>query len=140
MEFKLTGEEFLKNREDAFADNQEVVYVISCLDDEQSSTKRAIGRVLANDNDGILYIGRASNVGRLVTLLLSIRDGNNGKNHSFGIRYKDNQSFRAKFPLELLSIRLLSSAESRELETRKLREYVEVFGELPPLNHSANRE
>jgi hypothetical protein len=134
-ELNLTGDDFLQHRDASFSEGQEVVYIISCAESENSNLKRSIGRVLTVDEAGTLYIGKASNVGRLVTLLLSVRDGNNGKNHSFGIRYKANPLFRDQFPLELLRIQLLSTPDSRHLETTKLSEYVACFGELPPLNH-----
>lgn len=136
MELHLTGDDFLQQREKAFIDQKQVVYIISCLENTDSLKKRRIGRVLGRDHSGILYIGKASNVGRMVSLLLSIRDGNNGKNHSFGIRYKANPIFRVKFPIELLRIKLISTQNARLLESKKLSDYLTEFGELPPLNHN----
>ena len=135
MEFDLIGDEFLQKRKSAFENGQEVVYILSCANTTEARDKRSIARVLGVDDSGTLYIGRASNVGRLVSLLLSVRDGNNGKNHSFGIRYKANPRFRELFPLELLRISLLSTVDSRSLETAQLRDYVDLYDELPPLNH-----
>ena len=135
MEFDLIGEKFLDERENAFTDGQEVVYVLSCARMSGSDDKRGISRVLGVDDTGTLYIGKASNVHRLVNLLLSVRDGNNGKNHSFGIRYKANPRFRELFPLEMMRISLVSTVDSRNLEATKLRQYVDRYGELPPMNH-----
>lgn len=136
IEFGLVADDFWQKRAASFSQNQQVVYIINCSQGLDGDGKRLIQRVLGDDEGGALYIGMASNVGRLVQLLLSIRDGNDGKSHAVGIRYRSNPRFRVAFPLELLRIRLLSCHDARALEASLLEEYESEFGELPPLNRS----
>lgn len=136
IDFMLIHDEFWQKRDASFKDNKEVVYIISCLKNGKGSEPRPIGRVLGSDSEGILYIGKASSVGRLADLLLSIRPSNNGKNHAFGVRYKQQEDFETLFPRDDLSIRLLSTPDSASLEKECLSQYFKQFGELPPFNRA----
>ena len=136
MELFLTKDEFWQQREKAFSEDHEVTYVISCYQNEENKTKRSVPRVLSNDKDGTLYIGKAENVMRLVTLLLSIRPQNKGKGHPFGIRYKQNPKYKELYPYDLLAINLIPTKDSRITEKEIISKYIENYGELPPLNHS----
>ena len=124
----LMKDEFWQRRHEAFNDNQQVVYIIK--------SNKPVPRVLELDKKGILYIGSAKKVSRLVQLLATVRD--NSLTHKFGNRYKSNkEKFQEKYPLESLEVDLISTENAVDLEKQKLREYEEKFGELPPFNRSS---
>ena len=120
----LIKDEFWQRRDEAFQNHDHVVYVIF--------SDKPVHRALGIDSKGILYIGAARKVGRLVQLLATVRD--NSKTHKFGIRYKSNPEFQNQYPVESLQVRLIPTDNPFVLERQKLSDYEKQFGELPPFN------
>lgn len=94
-----------------------------------------VNRFLGTDEEGVLYIGKATSfVQRVIHLKQSIAPNYNGTAHICGRRYKSNSNIAKLFPYEVLHIELIQSDTPRELEMKLLNEYATVFGEVPPLN------
>lgn len=95
---------------------------------------KPIHRLLNIDESGILYIGKgiilssSTRIGKLINALNQTE-----KRHDAGVRY-NMDDFKNKFPLAELKLKVELINNSLELEKRKLKEYFDKFGELPPLN------
>lgn len=107
------------------------VYILRCGDEKPISTSR----LLANDEEGTLYIGKAKSfIKRVADLKKSISPEYNSCSHECGARYKSHSGIAKIFPYEQLYLNLVASDEPREAESDLLKRYEEKFGELPPLN------
>jgi len=116
-------------------DDQDInncVYVL------KSSQK--VPRVLNTDEDGILYIGKGlltRNDERIGKLINSVNSGTS-KQHEAGGKYKRISNI---YEIERLSLGIILvnelEQESRDVEKDLLIEYLNKFGELPPLNRQA---
>ncbi|WP_295129102.1 hypothetical protein [uncultured Chitinophaga sp.] len=94
-----------------------------------------INRFLGTDNEGILYIGKATSfIDRVVNLKKSISPNYNGTGHICGRRYKSNPSIAKLFPYDILYTELIETDTPEKVEKRLLREYLTIYGEVPPLN------
>jgi hypothetical protein len=92
-----------------------------------------IGRAVKQDDNGILYIGKANSfLSRVITLKKSIL--NNSGGHIAGRRYNKLPTFIEKFPPDSLYVILEHSDNPKALEDKYLNEYQKIFGEVPPLN------
>ena len=59
--------------------------------------------------------------------------------HQAGVRYRSNGVLQSLFPFENLKLELIAADTSQDagcLEGQKLKEYMEKFGEVPPLNQT----
>jgi hypothetical protein len=94
-----------------------------------------ISRLLGKDDEGILYIGKASSfIDRVIELKKSIDPNYSSGGHDCGVRYKKNPNIAMKFPYEVLHVELVQSQDPGALESMYLKEYQSKFGEVPPLN------
>lgn len=94
-----------------------------------------INRFLGIDNEGVLYIGKATSyIDRVIKLKTSISPAFKGKGHICGRRYKSNENIAEQFPFGKLYIELTQTDNPTELEDKYLKEYFNKFGEAPPLN------
>ena len=94
-----------------------------------------IHRFLGTDNNGVLYIGKATSfIDRVIELKKSIASDYNGTGHICGRRYKANPNIAKQFPYDILFIELSQSDKPEEFERSLLTEYADKFGEVPPLN------
>jgi hypothetical protein len=94
-----------------------------------------LNRFLGIDNDGVLYIGKATSyIDRVVSLKKSISPNYIGTSHICGRRYKSNKKIAEVFPFDTLFIELIPTDNPKELEDIYLKEYFNKFGEAPPLN------
>ena len=122
-ELKKWRLEFLDKQE-----KNECVYVLKSI--------KPVPRVLKTDEDGILYIGKGlltKNHERIGELINSV-NSKDSKQHEAGEKY---QRIRESFEIEGLSLYIYLKDDSREEEEKYLKEYLEEFGELPPLNRQA---
>ena len=94
-----------------------------------------INRLLGTDPDGVLYIGKADSfLKRVIDLRKALSPVHKSSAHGFGYRYKNTNSLNAAFPFEKLFVELIETENARDLEYRWLKEYLDTFGEVPPLN------
>ena len=94
-----------------------------------------INRFLGTDDNGVLYIGKATSfIERVIDLKKSISPDYNGTAHICGRRYKANPNIGKLFPYDILHIELIESDKPEELERKYLTEYANIYGEVPPLN------
>lgn len=108
------------------------IYKIIAVRDGQ---RVPVNRFLGTDNEGILYIGKATSFpDRVIELKKSIAPDYNGTAHICGRRYKSNPDIAKLFPYDILHIELIEADSPEELEQQLLREYSSVYGEAPPLN------
>jgi hypothetical protein len=101
----------------------------------QEGKPKEINRFLGVDREGILYIGKAESfLDRVSNLKKSIAPGYRGTAHGCGINYKSNPAIEKLYPYESLYLELLESESPRKLEAALIKEYVQTYGEVPPLN------
>ena len=112
-------------------------YILKCLQ-ANNSPPIPVNRLLASDEEGILYIGKANSfIDRVAELKKSISPEYLSSSHECGSRYKINNAIQEKYPYENLIVELQGSNNPREKEAVLLKEYEYKFGELPPLNRSS---
>lgn len=108
------------------------VYKMIAVEDGKRSTIR---RFLGYDQNGVLYIGKATSfIDRVINLKKTISPDYNDTSHICGRRYKSNPNIAIQFPFMNLYIELTQSDQPDELEKQYLEDYKKVFGEVPPLN------
>jgi hypothetical protein len=111
------------------------IYQLYCCDENDQIIKT--NRLLKTDNNGILYIGKATSfLDRVITLKKSISPNYNSDNHECGVRYKSSDLTKAKFPFDYLRIKLIGCENIDSKEKELLTKYEQEFGELPPLNRN----
>lgn len=113
------------------------VYIIKCVESVYSPTPLPINRLLGQDNEGILYIGKADVfTKRVADFKKSVNPIYSSKGHEAGYRLKSHPGLAASFPFNQLTAELIESDDPRFTECKIINEYEERFGELPPLNRS----
>ena len=112
------------------------VYAVRCAPNGQPKT---IGRAFGVDQSGILCFGRTTGSKGLKSRLKYFCRAAAGKKsaHTEGQRYHELKYNQRNFPLDCLQIgwkdfALVDDAKERELAW--FDKYLEMFGELPPLN------
>ena len=111
------------------------VYKLHCLDEENDSTFIPINRILGVDQEGVLYIGKASLIrNRIGDLMKSLSPTHKSFNHPAGIRYASNKKLQESFPFDRLCVTVLPSETPNDSEVHEMRKYFEEYGEVPPLN------
>lgn len=94
-----------------------------------------INRFLGTDNEGVLYIGKATSfLDRVLDLKKSLSPAYNSGAHICGRRYKSLPKIAQHFPFETLHVDLLPSDTPEVLEVQLLDSYRNTYGEVPPLN------
>ncbi|MBI4945509.1 MAG: hypothetical protein HY840_03805 [Bacteroidetes bacterium] len=108
------------------------VYKMIAVRNEQ---RVPINRFLGTDNEGVLYIGKATSyVDRVIELKKSIAADYKGTGHICGRRYKSNPKIAKQFPYEHLFVELIQTDKPEEKEKELLEAYFITYGEVPPLN------
>ena len=108
------------------------VYKVIAVD---SGQRTPINRLLGTDDQGVLYIGKATTfIDRVIDLKKSISPDYNGTAHTCGRRYKATPNIAKHFPFDKLHIELIQSTTPDDLEKKLLNDYMQTFGEVPPLN------
>lgn len=111
------------------------IYKLSCLDENNNTIR--VNRLVKSDPNGILYIGKATSfLDRVINLKKSISPDYNSDSHECGLRHKNSNSIKSKFPYQNLVIELTSFEDIDMVEKKLLNEYELEFGELPPLNRN----
>ncbi len=111
------------------------IYKLHCFKNRDRNEIITINRALGNDNDGVLYIGKAILfTNRVINLKKSLAYKSGA--HICGRRYwrEMNENLRLKFPYENLCVSLTPSENPDELEKEKIYDYCKIYGEPPPLN------
>jgi hypothetical protein len=107
------------------------VYILRC----GVETPIPVNRLLASDEEGTLYIGKANSfLNRVAELKKSISPQYKSGSHECGTRYKSHSGIYKVYPYEELYINLVESDDPRTTESNLLQNYEKKFGELPPLN------
>ena len=108
------------------------VYVVRAIDDEGAPV--SIPRALAVDETGTLYIGQSGKLrGRVIHISQSLtRDLK--RRHEVVRRLRDHPGLAEAYPLERLVVDLHPAAEPRKEEKARLSDYLQRFGDYPPLN------
>ena len=111
------------------------VYILKCSESINDFSPIKINRFLGNDEDGVLYIGKANCfLDRVANLKKSISPNYKSSSHECGSRYKSSEKIKSKFPFDKLYVQLSGSSNPLELEKKYLKKYEDKFGELPPFN------
>ncbi|PMO59807.1 hypothetical protein BCT06_14150 [Vibrio breoganii] len=93
------------------------------------------------DKDGVLYVGMSSLLrsARVSELKKSLSPTSPTTGHSAGMRYNQNDALKERFPYDELFIELIPSVTREEAGSKEgilLKEYLDKFGEVPPLNRT----
>jgi len=132
MKLRISSDRFWYDINDEFGDAGGV-YILSC--DDQHGVQIPIQRLLGTDSDGVIYIGMAQSfLDRVIDLKKSLSPDHLSRNHECGARHKDHVGISTQFPYESLHVKLIQSNNPKEKESSTLKEYIETYGELPPLN------
>ena len=108
----------------------------------QNGEPKSISRLCNNDENGILYIGKADRLLKRVTSLQQSVKFNSDKSQKEPIEKGHNSlsrkffRIRNKIDIKNLKIKIWDNQEDlpEKLESYLLELYVESYGELPPLN------
>lgn len=131
--FKISSENIWHQINDEFKDSGGV-YILKCLNGD-NNYPLTVNRLLASDEQGILYIGKANRfIDRVAELKKSISPQYTSGSHECGSRYKSNENIYKNFPYESLHVELVGSDNPRQTESDLLQKYESKYGELPPLN------
>ena len=94
-----------------------------------------IGRLLGKDEQGTLYIGKATRfLDRVIDLRKTLDPDYKTSTHICGRRYNKNPSIQESFPFSRLYIELARDDRPGLKESELIQEYFERYGEVPPLN------
>lgn len=118
------------------------VYLLAIPLEKGSLKTISLGRFLATDPHGLIDIGEAQNVKQRIKTLFACATEEGTTGHMAGWRLKNlNILDRIGHQAEELLISwyyLKNKNEAYEWEGWLLKEYFELFGELPPLNYKFN--
>lgn len=129
--FQIQDKNFWNNIDERHKETGGVYKLIAFKDGQRMPVNRFLNR----DEDGVLYIGKATSfVDRVTVLKKSIAPDYKGKGHDCGIRYKKYKEIAIMVPYDNLYIELVPSDSPKERERVLLEEYLEKYGELPPFN------
>jgi hypothetical protein len=110
------------------------VYLIHFYNDEIPAK---LQRVLGQDNEGVLYIGKSENISERLRMLWRVLNPKlKATAHTFGIKYNANKKLREAFPFNSMFISYKISNEPKKLESELLDKYFLKYGEVPPFNSS----
>ena len=111
------------------------VYKLHCLDEENDRRLIPINRVLGVDQEGVLYIGKASVIhNRIGDLMKSLSSEYKSFGHPAGQLYAINKKLQESFPFDRLCVTVLPSENPTDTEIEELRKYFDEYGEVPPFN------
>jgi hypothetical protein len=111
------------------------VYRLHVAGDQGAGDFASLPRLLNNDPNGRLYIGKADVFeDRLITLIKGLHPVYKDNSHAAARIYNSSEALRLRFPLSHLSFTLTFSSQPRISEVTELRAYIAEFGEPPPLN------
>lgn len=128
----LPTEEFYVTVNPAYF-NSSGVYVLRSFDDMGQTL--TIPRVLDDDHDGILYIGKAKLFcHRTGDLARSFSSQYQQSKHQSGQRYWSDTRYQKRYPYDHLRMFMWVSDNPTELEQSFFQSYLGKFGETPPLN------
>jgi hypothetical protein len=110
------------------------VYFIHSYNDK---IPKKLDRVLGQDEEGILYIGKSENIRERLRMLWRVLNPKlTATAHTFGTKYNANKKLREAFPFNSMFISYRISNEPKILEFKLLEKYFTKFGEVPPFNSS----
>ena len=111
------------------------VYLLQRIDENEKI--KPIPRLLDSDDQGVLYIGKSDNLNNRLGILINLLNGTSttGK-HSMGRRFQEIEKFQEYLRPENMILRIFFCDSPRQVESSLLEEYLQEYGELPPLNNS----
>ena len=104
--------------------SKKAVYVVK--------SKTPVPRVLKIDKGGILYVGETSDFTDRVGKLVNAMNGTELRKHDAGDDYF--RLLSKVYKLNNVSIEVIFTSDHNRIETQLLQQYLNKFGELPPLN------
>lgn len=116
--------------------NKKGVYIVIAL---RNGVRQPIPRILKTDKNGILYIGQTTDQDfetRIKNFRTVMNPSNAADNHSGALNIKQIKKLRDAFPIESLQVEIFPSETPKFDETKRIEDYRQEFGEVPPLNGS----
>ena len=113
------------------------VYILYALNLDK--TQQPINRVLATDEDGVLYIGQTTKQTfreRLEMFRRVMNPAYAATAHSGALNLKEIPALRLRFPPNCIYVQVFPCENPKEEEQRIIEAYRQKFGEVPPLNGS----
>ena len=128
----LPAEEFYVTVNNSYL-NTGGVYVLRSFDEMGKAI--TIPRVLSDDIEGVLYIGKANLFcHRTGDLARSLSSRHLQSKHHAGQRYLSDTRYQERYPLDYLRVFRWASDYPTEIEQSFLQNYLAKFGDRPPLN------
>lgn len=96
--------------------------------------QKQIGRLLGEDDEGTLYIGKGvilSNSNRIGKFINAVNNTEN--RHGGGKRFTSDKIMK-RYPLRNAIVEITLTKDPEGLESQFLSEYNDKFGEMPPFN------
>ena len=98
---------------------------------------KSISRFLNNDETGLIYIGAAEKTSlayRLTCFLASKNSEKKQNNHSGGNKIKHNVQLSLFTSKLVFMYEVIVTKDAKKKEREMLKNYINYFGEVPPLN------
>lgn len=112
-------------------DSKQGLYFIHWI---KSNNFVPIQRILGTDYNGLLYIGKSTNLGkRINNLIVNLKDPSKLKHH-FSIKYHKTPLVSLFIKINELGLIIKPFNNPKEYEEKYLLDYNSKFGELPPFN------
>lgn len=111
------------------------IYFLHTLDDNGRPLQ--LSRLLAVDQEGILYIGTTKGrtlSERLADFRKTVLPGYKGSGHIAGRKYNKLPNLQKAFPQSTLAFSIRPCDDPPAEESKAIRDYINNFGEKPPLN------
>jgi len=99
---------------------------------------RMIPRVCKRDRDGILYIGRSVNLKKRIKLL--VKGLHKTARHTATRSYAYATALQHAYPTHKLVITWAVEANYKQVESSLIGDYIQEFGEAPPLNSTVRAD
>lgn len=103
----------------------------------ENGERMKINRLISFDSDGIIYIGKSTNLGhRLGNLVNLLNNTTSTAKHPMGNRYQRIENLKKYFLVNRLRIEVEFCKNPRIREIDLIENYLQKHGEVPPLNNS----
>ena len=117
---------------EGFPDAKGIYYIIGV---DKVGNVIPINRICGTDTDGVLYIGESGCIqDRIGYFIKTILPNYKTDCHSGGKMYCCSEPIRIMFPKENLLVKYELCEDHVERELELIQNYIQKFGELPPLN------
>ncbi len=120
--------------------NEVGIYKIYSL--QENNIPHILRRLLKDDEEGILYICHSKKLKDRIRMLYRVLNPNDfaATAHTFGMKYRNSKILQKNFPKSTLAFTYEVDSQHEKKEKKLIKNYSEIFGEVPPLNSNSFKE